>query len=226
MDITFSAEDILKWSFDKQEAVKARLWKEFGLYQYFTNDFMGECDHVTEEDYAFLLNDFNIREHFVVTMSHKTFIMKVFNRFRQYFESVNLKEKQISKHDDSKLTSFLEIVGYTQRWIWNEKTDIWKEAWKHHYTSNSHHPEYYVFSDEKGQKVQSDMEYFSLVESVVDMIACRWERTLSGWDDVSTDQLLDIEEHFLNRYTIGDRERVKKLLENLFSKHYEEEKEV
>ena len=216
MDILLYPKTVLQWSPQKQDAAKARLWTDFGLSAFFNEDFKGQSNLITDGDYNQLLHDFNVQQHFVITLSHKRFIKKSFLRFQDYFESMGLKEEQINKHDDSKLTSFLEIIGYTQRWIWNEKTEIWNEAWRHHFTSNSHHPEYYTDLDGKQENVQSDMEHFDLMESVIDMIACRWERQLEGKEDVKNEQLLQIGDYFLNRYTNNDRGRVKKLLKALF----------
>ena len=217
MNISESGKTFLNWSQEKQNAAKARLWNEFGLHRFFNDTENGQCQNITDEEYLFLVKDFNVREHFVITLNHKKFILKSYTRFQTFLESINLKREQVEKHDDSKLTNFLEIIGYTQRWIWNTKTDVWMDAWKHHYTTNSHHPEYYCYSSEDDKIQQENMEYLDIVESVIDMLACRWERKLDGKEDVKNEDLLDIEDVFLNRYTDNDRSKVKIFLRQLLS---------
>ena len=215
------------WSFEKQNSAKLQLQKEFGL-EY--SD--GECEkaivsdkeseinstnaYISIEEYEMFAEKFKAREHFEVTLSHKMFIQKAYKRFLHYLDLHNLRNDMIDAHDNSKLTSFLEIVGYTQRWIWNVKSDIWGQALHHHFTSNSHHPEYYSKKNGKnGETVQNDMHHLDLLESVVDMIACRWERKLGGKEDVTNDQLVDIEPIFLKRYTMNDRAKVLHILHDL-----------
>ena len=55
----------------------------------------------------------------------------------------------------------------------------------------------------------------TLQESVVDMLAVRWERRLGGDLTVTAAQLADIPAVFLQRYTEGDRERVRILLDKI-----------
>ena len=215
LDIIERGDDILNWTLDEQEAAKYRLWKEFGLSQYLNDKILLQKETISDDEYRFLLDTFRVRDHFIVTLSHKKFINKSFSRFQTYFESAGLNEEQVNKHDNSKLTNFQEIVGYTDRWIWNIKTNAWNKAWIHHYTNNPHHPEYYIDSDESGKKVQRDMDYVYLVESVVDMIACRWERVLRGNEVVTNQMLLDIHDSFLKRYTYKDQINVRKLINQL-----------
>ena len=215
LDIIERGDDILNWTLDKQEAAKYRLWKEFGLSQYLNDKILLQQETISDDEYRFSLDTFRVRDHFMATLSHKKFINRSFSRFQKYFESIGLSKEQVNKHDDSKLTSFQEIVGYTDRWIWNIKTNAWNKAWIHHYTNNPHHPEYYINSDENGKKVQRDMGYVDLVESVVDMIACRWERVLRGNEAVTNQMLLDIHDSFLKRYTYKDQINVRKLINQL-----------
>ena len=216
LDISLCGKTILNWSKDKQKAAKIRLWKEFGCHNYLDDGNLDdECEKLKVDEWKLLLETFNVRNHFIVTLNHKRFIRKSFLRFKTYFESLGLKLEDIDKHDDSKLTSFLEIIGYTQRWIWKIKTDAWEDAWKHHYTANPHHPEYYLHVDENGETFQDNMRYLDLVESVIDMVACRWERQLKGREDVTNDELLYIEEFYFTRYTASDRIKVAKLINQL-----------
>ena len=205
----------LNWTEEKQYSAMVRLWEEFDLNNFLDGKKDGQCEKISDDEYRSFVQDFNVRDHFVVTLNHKKFILKSFSRFQKFFESNNLQQEQIEKHDDSKLTNFLEIVGYTQRWIWNTKTDAWKDAWKHHYTTNPHHPEYYQCLLGSGEITQTDMNDLDIAESVIDMLACRWERKLNGKEDVEKRDLLDIEEFYLERYTDRDRVEVKNILKHL-----------
>ena len=219
IDIVEYGKFLLSWTEEKQDAAKIRIWKEFGLLQFLEGKDYKKNKYITDDEYRCFADVFNVREHFVVTLNHKKFILKSFARFQTFFESINLKREQVEMHDDSKLTNFEEIIGYTQMWIWKTKTDTWKDAWKHHYTTNSHHPEYYRWSPKDGEIVQENMQDLDIVESVIDMLACRWERQLNGREDVKKEDLLDIEEHFLKRYTDHDRVKVKTLLQKLRNTH-------
>jgi len=221
IDIVEYGKLLLSWTEDKQDAAKTRIWKEFGLNRFLDGKNYKKNKNITDEEYQCFADVFNVREHFVVTLNHKKFILKSFARFQTFFESINLKREQVEIHDDSKLTNFDEIIGYTQMWIWKTKTDIWKDAWKHHYTTNSHHPEYYRRSSKDGEIVQENMQDLDIVESVIDMIACRWERQLNGREDVKKEDLLDIQECYLKRYTDHDRAKVKTLLLKLRNTHEE-----
>ena len=217
LDIVECGKLFRNWSEEKQNSAKNRLWREFGLFRFLDETRYGECDTITDNEYLFLAEVFNVRQHFAKSLSHKKFILKSFTRFKSFFESINLKREQVEIHDDSKLTSFLEIIGYTQRWIWNTNTDIWRDALRHHYHTNSHHPEYYQSVSENGGVIQENMKYLDIVESVIDMLACHWERKLNGKENVENKDLLDIDELFLKRYTDEDRIKVKSLLMQLMN---------
>ncbi len=57
--------------------------------------------------------------------------------------------------------------------------------------------------------------FLDLEESIVDMLACQWERPLGGCDDVKLVELAHIKPWFLNRYTMADQGRVKSYLHNI-----------
>ena len=63
--------------------------------------------------------------------THKHYIEKSFSRFKSSFECLN--EDQIKNHDNSKMSSLLEIVGYTARWELGLDCRVWREALAHHY---------------------------------------------------------------------------------------------
>ena len=65
------------------------------------------------------------------------------------------------------------------------------------------------------------MDDLAMVESVIDMLACRWERNFKGSENIKNEDLLDIEESFLVRYTDNDRDKVKVILNQLLSTYDE-----
>ena len=53
----------------------------------------------------------------------------------------------IKEHDESKFSEE-EFEPYAQKWFGNgEKTLEYKEAWKHHWMNNEHHPEFWLGED-------------------------------------------------------------------------------
>lgn len=150
-----------------------------------------------------LVKLFNINEHIECTRSHKRFIEKTFYRFQSVFK--NLQEKTILAHDQSKL-SFIEIVGYTDRWTWGRNSPLWEEALAHHYQHNSHHPQHVLGL----QMTPEDLE-----ESVVDMMACHWERKEGGGDDVSAEMIAGFSDFYLDRYLPQDRTIATELLSKI-----------
>ena len=105
-----------------------------------------------------------------------------------------------------KFFSFIEIVGYTDRWTWGRDSPLWEEALAHHYHHNPHHPQYCP-----GNR----MTHEDLEESVVDMMACSWERRFGGGEEVTLKMLADMEDHFLERYMPEDRQTVRKILKKI-----------
>ena len=65
----------------------------------------------------------------------------------------------IKEHDDSKFSEE-EFEPYAQRWFGNkEKSLEYEEAWKHHWTHNEHHPEFWL---------GEDMPYIYILEMICD----------------------------------------------------------
>jgi hypothetical protein len=54
-----------------------------------------------------------------------------------------------------------------------------------------------------------------LEESVVDLMARRWELSLGGRQDAQLSELADMEERFLLRYTKEDKEKVEQYLKTI-----------
>ena len=64
----------------------------------------------------------------------------------------------------------------------------------------------------------ADMPDGDLEESVIDMLACRWERKLSGSGNVTKANLVEnFEEYFLLRYTESDRIKVRNIIKKIGS---------
>jgi len=150
-----------------------------------------------------LVDIFRVNETIAITDSHISYIKRVFNKYKHLCD--NLTEEIILQHDLSKY-SFLELVGYTAKWVWNLDCPLWQEALSHHYKHNPHHPQCYP-----GQK----MPLCHLEESVIDMIACHWERTLNGKEDVTARELINFSDVYLNRYLDEDRQIVRSILQKI-----------
>ena len=100
--------------------------------------------------------------------------------------------------------SFLELVGYTAKFVWGLSCPLWEAALAHHFHHNPHHPQH---------DPAHRMALCYLEESVVDMLACNWERMLGGGDGVSAEKIADVAEGFLDRYLPEDREVVREMLQ-------------
>ncbi|XP_059090334.1 uncharacterized protein LOC131886107 [Tigriopus californicus] len=166
-----------------------------------------------DQDCRDLWENFGAKNHFSIVTSHKKFISKVYQRFRKCFP--NVLEEQIVHHDDTKF-SFIEVVGYTDRWVWQRNdTEIWRQAVEHHFQNSPHHPQYhsassevkFSFANKKDMKFV-DMPIADLEESIIDMLACEWERGLAGSATATSSELATISPAYLKRYTKADRERV------------------
>jgi hypothetical protein len=57
-----------------------------------------------------------------------------------------------------------------------------------------------------------------LEESVIDMLACQWERKLSGSETVTKEKLVEnFDEFYLLRYTESDRIKVRNIIKEIGS---------
>ena len=59
------------------------------------------------------------------------------------------------------------------------------------------------------------MEQRYLEESVVDMLACQWERVCQGREEASARELATMHKIYLERYMETDRKKVKEILEKV-----------
>ena len=134
------------------------------------------------------------------------------------------------------------MIGYTDRWVWGVSSPAWHNALKHHYQHNPHHPQHSHHTDinntknktnndtktninthtklEEGdlhpkhtQCTSTKMCSSHLEESVLDMVACHWERRQGGREDATARDIADFGGDFLERYTKEDRHIVESLLD-------------
>lgn len=169
------------------------------------NDF--NAKNMTSPFYRLFLEEFGTNVHFQQTDSHRAFIHKAFDRLRSFVPSVT--EEQILAHDLSKY-SFEQAVGYTAKWVhgveWNDRA--WQAALHHHYATEPHHPEHHYVTT-------CEMPDSYLQESVLDMVASRWERQLGGRADVTNHDLVNFDSKFLSRYSEGDFIRVESIIKSI-----------
>ena len=85
--------------------------------------------------YKTIFDYLKVNETLHKSYSHKRYIEKSFSRFKKLFEQLD--EDQIKIHDNSKISSLLEILGYTARWEWGLDCRLWREALDHHYQVSS-----------------------------------------------------------------------------------------
>lgn len=79
----------------------------------------------------------------------------------EIFENVDLDafKEVIQEHDDSKYSEE-EFDAYAQHFYGDKNNDFeFEEAWKHHWTHNEHHPEYWL---------GGDMPYIYILEMLCD----------------------------------------------------------
>ena len=166
-NVEMDAKYFLNWSPARKNRVLKRLWQYFGLEEEHLDDLKlenggtsdGQRDADVEvidvdDDYRVFAIDFGAKVHFEQSLSHKKFILKVFEKLgSEYFPNVT--KSKIQLHDNSKVGSFVEVVGYTEKWVLKGSLDspAWQAALRHHYEHNPHHPEYHVdqFKVKKGK---------------------------------------------------------------------------
>jgi hypothetical protein len=91
----------------------------------------------------------------------KTFADWLKENLPEVFENVDLEtfDEVIEEHDDSKYSDE-EFEPYAQHFYGSEDNDFeYSEAWKHHWTHNEHHPEFWL---------GEDMPYIYILEMLCD----------------------------------------------------------
>jgi len=159
----------------------------------------------TSDLYELLFEEFKIKEHFRITDSHKTWVEKAYCRLKDFVP--NMTEEDVKKHDLSKY-NFIQSIGYTAKWIHNVDWNniAWQKGLQDHYQKEAHHPEFH-----KGKR----MTLKDLEESLIDMVACRWERQLGGREDVTNSEIVDFDTNFLLRYVTEDKEEIEVIIKKI-----------
>ena len=158
--------------------------------------------------FQILWDDYRVSEHYAQTDSHREFIVRSFDRLESHLPAVE--RRAALSHDLSKY-ELAEAVGYTLRWVHGRDSPHWVQALGHHYGVQPHHPQFFIM----GKTGLGLMSAAALQESLVDMVACRWERQLDGRPDVTDAQLVDIAPSFLERYQPPDRAAVQALIDSI-----------
>lgn len=163
--------------------------------------------------YKVLFDLFNIQKHFNQVDSHRKFISMAYDHLKEFVP--NMTQDQVDKHDLSKY-DFAQSVGYTARWVHEIDNDCWQKSLNDHYCKEPHHPQFYWKGEEK-----SVMEQKFLEESLIDMVASRWERQLQGDVNVSNYELVNFDSKYLLRYLDEDRKKVEGIINAIKNKSIE-----
>jgi len=156
----------------------------------------------------------NISKHFYAVASHRKHLSIVYNLCNianVCFLGEDMGER-VKLHDLSKYGP-LEAMGYSImfgptgnfRELQGKEKDLWEKAVASHFKSNPHHPQH----TEDGLMKKED-----LVESLLDMMACRLERTLKGKQFINASQLMNIPKEYLWRYQPPDRVKVEQIIDS------------
>ena len=202
----------MNWSAEKQNGALRRLLKESGLNERFTDDLDTKSNEIeiSSQEYELFANEFRAQEHFTATIRHKTMISRVYSKLSNVCIPKNLTTEIIDQHDNSKLSNFLEVVGYTIKNIWKLKSDISTEASNHHHSRNRHHPEYFL----KHSNSPYNMDFVGMLESIVDIVAIQWEHQVRNETTPSDALWVDLGEDYLQKYTKSDKIRAKNIMKS------------
>ena len=188
--------------------------QEFGL-----NEIIPEGDDdnklrnvfVSSKDYNLFADTFRVRDHFTSTLRHKNMIYQVFLRLSgKCLPAKLIKGVNILEHDNSAITDFTEVVGYTIKNVWKiENSDLYTQATNHHHLMNPHHPEYFR---KVTNKSTPNMRNIDLIESILDRIAVNWEQRFAEKTAPIDSMWEDFPDSYLKYYTEHDRSRIKRIL--------------
>jgi hypothetical protein len=123
----------------------------------------------------------------------------------ELFENINLENfnSLIEAHDDSKFSEE-EFEPYAQKWFGDgKKTPEYEAAWVHHYSTNKHHPEFWL---------GEDMPYIYILEML-----CDW-----GSFSMKSGDLNELSDFYYNKAR-DDKEKnlseaTKEIIEDILSK--------
>ncbi|KAG7167980.1 uncharacterized protein LOC121867748 [Homarus americanus] len=188
-------------------------------------------------------NKFNLEKHFQQVAEHRKWVQRSYDRLKDFMPS--LPPKIVERHDLSKF-AFSQAIGYTLKWTHNTHHDIWSKACDLHLHSEPHHPKMWSTQytpQEKHQKmtrwmrdvcdfhdghpygmdvVNLDLESEDfpkpfLLESFVDMVGVEWERKKGKNLDISTRELVYMDDKFLARYTRRQHWTIKDLMDEIIA---------
>ena len=109
----------------------------------------------------------------------------------------------IEEHDESKWSEE-EFEPYAQRWHGDKvKTLEYEEAWKHHWTNNEHHPEFWL---------GEDMPYIYILEMI-----CDW-----GSFSIKSGTMRELSDFYYNKAKDDDEKNLsdatKEIIEEIITK--------
>ena len=160
----------------------------------------------------------NVLQHFSQVMVHRSWIRHVYNLLVlcSAVKDTQSMNTRLQEHDLTKYTP-REALGYAIKFgvsglprtlLDPAEEDCWQTAWKHHWSGNSHHPEYF-------REFNRHMDDDDLIESIIDMLSRhleKWNANESKKHAIEVREIFAMEEKYLERYTPQDRENVGALL--------------
>ncbi|KAK7069202.1 hypothetical protein SK128_022265, partial [Halocaridina rubra] len=196
-------------------------------------------DSTSAEDIVELIwAKYNMREHFSQMKSHRYWIAQSYFRLAKHLPELPI--ELIERHDLSKF-AFSQAVGYTLKWVHDINALAWKNACDLHLNAEPHHPQMWARRHTPEDK-QSCLEAFLcfsiggskygidisqlnlasenmalifLLESFIDMVGVEWERKKNKRLDISTQDLIYMDDKYLQRYTEHDKNYLMQFIQKI-----------
>lgn len=181
-------------------------------------EYLGDPPFVVDEeqirfDLACLIK-YNVGRHFNSVATHRVWVGLVYELLQiaeSHFLEDCLRDK-IQKHDLSRYGA-KEVLGHSimfgQTGTWRSLCGIEQEVWVkstvNHYKANPHHPQYYG---------DLTMPIADLEQSIIDMLACRFQRDLKSLTFLTAGTIMDIPGICLTRYKPKDQVMVINIISN------------
>ncbi|KAK8734915.1 hypothetical protein OTU49_005726 [Cherax quadricarinatus] len=186
-------------------------------------------------------NKYNMKAYFDQVNVHRLWVQRSYDRLKGFMPS--LCPEVIERHDLTKF-AFSQAVGYTLKFVHSTAHDIWRIACDFHLHNEPHHPQTWskIYTpEEKCKKLElwmkcageicdgfpygvnlathdfasEDFAEVFLLESFLDMVAVEWERKKGQQLDITTTDLVYIEDRFLCRYTVPQRKFIKEFMKRV-----------
>ena len=183
---------------------------------------------------------FNMKNHFEQVSSHRNWVLRSYLALKDVLPHNNDNNllEIINRHDLSKF-AFRQAIGYTLKWVHNINRDpIWEAARILHIWNEPHHPQMWHLNQTQTRKriktwlnnnnnnnnnnnLNLDNEkhiFFPLIfllESYIDMVAIEWKKSGRGDDILKKDLINIVDEKFMNRYTITDRNTLNNVIKSV-----------